>query len=133
MFHLFLFLQWLLSALDSLSLNVNLTKKWSASQLGPRHDLTSYIRDACLLFITTWSIWLTTLVPGHIRVPLYIRLCSKQVILMIILCLAASCHSRFPFSLVTSCKLYFLAAVARKFPLPIFALKSPNNVRIAYG
>ena len=54
-FHPFLFLPWFLSALDSVSLNVTFTKKWLESQLVLRHNLTSVILDAFLLFITTWS------------------------------------------------------------------------------
>ena len=92
----------------------------------------SVILDACLLLVTTWSVWLTLLVPGHIHVLLCIHLCSKEILLMIILCLAASCPSHFPFSLVTSCKVYFPATVAMKFSPPIFALKSPNNIGMSY-
>jgi len=51
---------------------------------------------------------------------------------MIILNMAASCPNRFPFSIVTSCKVYFPATVAIKFSLPIFVLKSPNNIRMSY-
>jgi hypothetical protein len=52
LFHLSL--PWFLSALDSRTLNVMFTRKWSESQLGLRHDLTSVI--LCVLFIITWSV-----------------------------------------------------------------------------
>ena len=51
---------------------------------------------------------------------------------MIILCLAANCLCRFRLLLVTSCKMYFPATVSIKFSVPIFALKSPNSIRMSY-
>jgi hypothetical protein len=56
-------------------------------------------------------------------------LCIKQVVLIIMLCLAASCASRSPFLLVTLFKVYFPATVAMKFSLLIFALKSPKKIK----